>query len=169
MRLSVSCTARLFGRPVSASVAARSSAIARLRRLASTGAAWLTESRDTLVARRPRAGRVVLTSTEPITSPPTSSGSHVRPAGDLPQSSQLSSGSYAAALLVAAAEPHGEAGARRRRPASASASSRAAGIGVARLEPVVAVVAVEHDHGAPAIVRSRCALEQLVRLVLGLA
>ena len=40
MRISVSCTERALGRRVSGSVAARCSAIARLRRLASTGAAW---------------------------------------------------------------------------------------------------------------------------------
>ena len=39
IRLRVSVTARLLGRPVSESVAARSSAIARFRRFASTGAA----------------------------------------------------------------------------------------------------------------------------------
>src|SRR3954462_1076441 len=43
-RLRWASIARRFGRPVSASVAARSSASARLRRLASTGAAWMTES-----------------------------------------------------------------------------------------------------------------------------
>ena len=45
VRFSASVTARLLGSPVRPSVAARISATARLRRLASTGAAWLTESR----------------------------------------------------------------------------------------------------------------------------
>ena len=49
MRLSVSPTARLFGRPVSESVAARSSAIARLRRFARTGAACPTDVADPLL------------------------------------------------------------------------------------------------------------------------
>ncbi len=45
VRFSASVTARLLGSPVRPSVAARISATARLRRFASTGAAWLTDSR----------------------------------------------------------------------------------------------------------------------------
>ena len=45
IRFRVSVTARLLGRPVRPSVEARISAIARLRRFARTGAAWLTDSR----------------------------------------------------------------------------------------------------------------------------
>ena len=76
MRTRFSRRLRAFGRPVSASVAARTSATARLRRLASTGAAWLTDwsirpCSDAL------SGRSCATSTEPITSPPTSDGTHV--------------------------------------------------------------------------------------------
>ena len=44
IRLTVSSVERLFGRPVRESLSARNSASARLRRLARTGAAWLTVS-----------------------------------------------------------------------------------------------------------------------------
>ena len=84
MRLSESSTARLFGSPVSASVAARRSASARLRRFASTGAAWPT---DWSMRRRSRSvgAPPMPTSTEPMTSPPTSSGWHTEASGSLPQ------------------------------------------------------------------------------------
>ena len=45
VRFRASATARWLGSPVRPSVAARISATARLRRLASTGAAWPTDSR----------------------------------------------------------------------------------------------------------------------------
>ena len=45
IRLIASCSARRLGSPVRLSVAARSSAIARLRRFPSTGADWPTAPR----------------------------------------------------------------------------------------------------------------------------
>ena len=73
MRVSVSRTERAFGSPVSPSVAARCSAIARLRRLASTGAAWVT-ARDRISSPTRPIGLWWVTSSDPITSPPTSDG-----------------------------------------------------------------------------------------------
>ena len=73
IRLRVSPAARLFGSPVSESVEARISAMARLRRLASMGAAWKTESRICCSSVASYgAGR--LSRTEPMTSPATASG-----------------------------------------------------------------------------------------------
>jgi hypothetical protein len=92
MRISVSCTERALGRRVSGSVAARCSVIARLRRLASTGAAWPT------VAVTPSHSpglnaRGLSTRSEPMTSPPTSEGTHSDAPSVLPHTSQLCSGS----------------------------------------------------------------------------
>jgi hypothetical protein len=90
MRRSVSCTDRLLGSPVSTSVAARISAMARLRRLARTGAACITESRMRGPMSVPAGWS---TSTDPITWPPTSSGSQVLASGSWPQTWQRSSDS----------------------------------------------------------------------------
>jgi hypothetical protein len=76
IRFRLSRSARVFGRPVSASVAALISATARLRRLTSTGAACETDS----TMRSWSDGSswsACSTRTEPITSPPTSEGTHV--------------------------------------------------------------------------------------------
>ena len=83
--------ARAFGRPVRASVAARTSATARLRRLASTGAAWLTDSEMRLRSASASCASWVR-STDPITSPPTSDGTQIERRSS-PHRLQASSGS----------------------------------------------------------------------------
>jgi hypothetical protein len=93
MRLMVSWTARVFGSPVRASVAARTSAMARLRRLARTGAAWVTDSRMRRWAWPP-GGSGWLTRIDPMTSPLTSSGSQLTASGRDPQIPQASSGTW---------------------------------------------------------------------------
>jgi hypothetical protein len=91
MRLMVSWTARLLGSPVRASVAARISAMARLRRLARTGAAWVTDSRMRWWASS-AGGSGWLIRIDPITWPLTSSGSQETASGSDPQIPQTSSG-----------------------------------------------------------------------------
>ena len=90
IRLSVSWIARRLGRPVRESVAARASASARLRRWASTGAAWATDSFTRRLSRTSN-GLSWPTSTEPITSPLTSSGTQVDRSALTPQTSHSSS------------------------------------------------------------------------------
>ena len=87
----VSWTARLLGSPVSASVAARISAMARLRRLASTGAAWVTDSRMRRWASS-AGGSGWLTRIDPMTSPLTSSGSQETASASGPQMPHVSRG-----------------------------------------------------------------------------
>src|SRR6202041_3630498 len=72
-------------------VAARISATARLRRLASTGAAWLTESRIRCSSAW-SYGVARLSRTEPITSPPTVSGTHEEAPGTDAHTGQESRG-----------------------------------------------------------------------------
>src|SRR5450759_3937394 len=76
IRRTVSCSARLFGGPVSELVEARISAMARLRRFASTGAAWMTDSLTRRWCSGSRGSARVIR-TEPITSPPTRNGVQV--------------------------------------------------------------------------------------------
>src|SRR3954470_8680659 len=98
-RLSVSSSPRRLGRPVSESVDARRSASERLRRLASTGAAWVTESWMRCVCSS-ASGRSSVTSTEPMTSPPTSSGWHIDCPGTTPQTSQVRTSSVSGPWLT---------------------------------------------------------------------
>ena len=144
IRLIVSWTARWFGSPVSASVEARSSAIARLRRLASTGAAWPTASR---MRRRSCSSGVScwLTSTAPMTSPPTSSGSQ----SETPAQASADLAAHERRIgrhpRCARGRAHGQArarlGADERFTQSLESVERSL-----RLEPVRAVVAGQHDH-----------------------
>ncbi|HVT68362.1 MAG TPA: hypothetical protein VHF26_11465 [Trebonia sp.] len=91
IRFRVSPTARLLGRPVRLSVAARISAIARLRRFARTGAAVLTAARiRSSSAALYGPGRT--SRTEPITSPLTTSGTQDEPPGHGPHTGQDSRG-----------------------------------------------------------------------------
>ena len=91
IRISASWTERALGSRVSGSVAARCSAIARLRRLARTGAACetapTTRSRSSgLIARS------LMTSSEPMTSPPMTDGTQSAAPSLRWHSSQVCSG-----------------------------------------------------------------------------
>ena len=87
MRWAVSPAARRLARPVSASVAARSSATASVRMFATVGAASIT-ALPTWSASSRASGRGRWTSTDPITSPPTSDGTQEDGCSSSPQTSQ---------------------------------------------------------------------------------
>jgi hypothetical protein len=157
IRRSVSCTDRLLGRPVRASVAARISAMARLRRLASTGAAWVTDSRT----RGPMSSACLgwLTSTEPMTWPPTSSGSQVVASGRASQTWQASSGSRSRPPWCT--RPNRTA--RQERglaPCRESCSGHSGSTGVAASSRSALLLRFRTVARLPSMVRSRCRLSR---------
>ena len=145
MRISASWTERALGSRVSGSVAARCSAMARLRRLASTGAAC--ETADVIASHSGCLSAPSLaTSSEPITSPPTSEGTHSEPRPARSHSSQPRSGSASGSRSCAFPRRMARQ-ARGAAPASASPRPATAEGSVLASSEFPLALRVEHDGG----------------------
>ena len=164
MRLTVSLTARWLGRPVRPSVEARNSASARLRRFASTGAACATESRMAAVCLRlQRLGVLEEHRADHLAADQQRLAGGPTPglAADLTAGQRLVVG----VLAVGSREQQRHAGARLGINQGQMQRRVLAQRGC-RLEPVIAVVAVQNHRAAAGNRAFDLAFEQVMRDLL---